>query len=537
MQNRPSKSIFDYVRACVPESGPGLRDGVYRLPDKPVPGDQLRYFREGWEIIPSRANRTELRRKLDQLVREVQFVAGGWPGSWGYARLYRSAQDPDLELLLDRLFARLRKQFRKQGPPSSLHPLGLRLATEARHRGPVKLGIVLLGLFPAEAHRDVLLTLGRHEEFTRYVAAALTNGQAEPEDALWQLARVVTGDSRIELVRRLATTHRADIRDWILREGFRNSMAYGFLAHLAATRGDLLGRLRDQPDDDLLVAAAEILTALLLGGLGPDIADYADGAAATEVLIALLEERGSHPAHLLAVNTVHRFVSRKLSERRWPPGWTPELRQDLARRCRRIMDQPHWETVVRSGLASTDPVTLGHADRAARTILGISTLPAHLRLLRERSPSGSWYSVLEQVDEQTIDEVLSVALELFPPEEIATRERNDNDTGPELRFHWQLRPILSSLRDWPGRGWPLLSAALVSPVADHRRYAVRALAGWPRKAWPPDAASRLRAAAAAEPVPELKAHMTTVLNRVPSGRSRRPSAAEETVCSRRTRER
>jgi hypothetical protein len=64
----------------------------------------------------------------------------------------------------------------------------------------------LLGLFPAQGHRDILLTLGQHEEFTLFAAVALDNGQDDADDDLWALAGSVHGWGRIHLVERLART-------------------------------------------------------------------------------------------------------------------------------------------------------------------------------------------------------------------------------------------------------------------------------------------------------------------------------------------
>ncbi|MFD1079345.1 hypothetical protein [Longispora fulva] len=81
----------------------------------------------------------------------------------------------------------------------------MRLASRSSRREPVKLGLALMGLFPVVRHRDLLFTLGRHEEFTLFAAVALANGEEDPVDDLWQLARNVTGWGRIHLVERSAT--------------------------------------------------------------------------------------------------------------------------------------------------------------------------------------------------------------------------------------------------------------------------------------------------------------------------------------------
>src|SRR5258708_2538778 len=65
--------------------------------------------------------------------------------------------------------------------------------------------------------------------------------------------------------------------DWILREGFRNSVMDEYLAYLAATRGGVLDRLRS---------------------------DYLDGAEATRTFIGLLMARAADLRHVTAADMV-----------------------------------------------------------------------------------------------------------------------------------------------------------------------------------------------------------------------------------------
>src|SRR5690606_27054057 len=105
--------------------------------------------------------------EVERLLRAVRRAATGWRRSRHDAHLAAVARDVALVAAIDPLLERLRAGRTR---PQRIYALGLRLATEGRQRGPVKLGIALLGLFPAERHRDLLLTLGRHEEFTLYAA-------------------------------------------------------------------------------------------------------------------------------------------------------------------------------------------------------------------------------------------------------------------------------------------------------------------------------------------------------------------------------
>ncbi len=60
------------------------------------------------------------------------------------------------------------------------------------------------------------------------------------------------------------------IKRWLLREGFRNSVMYEYLAATCARAGGLLAALGDDDvDRELLTGAGEILQALIAGRPGP----------------------------------------------------------------------------------------------------------------------------------------------------------------------------------------------------------------------------------------------------------------------------
>lgn len=143
------------------------------------------------------------------------------------------------------------------------------------HRGPVKFAIALLGAIRDEDAIQPIRNLGLHEEFTLYTAVALSNYYEDPEIELWELAKKVDGWGRIQLVEQLADARNSDIRNWILRDGFRNSIMYEYLAYLAATTGDLKRALsKGFVDEELLIAASEIISALIAGGPAEDMSCY-----------------------------------------------------------------------------------------------------------------------------------------------------------------------------------------------------------------------------------------------------------------------
>lgn len=505
-------TILDFLRS---QLALGADLEVVSLPDEEELDDPLRFVPGAWDgIVGHHLGGGTPRGQVAALFDAIRDACRDPASDERYAHAYELGKDPGLLDSLDPLLDRVRRGVidgEIDGQP--LPTLALRFTTTSAHRGPVKLGIALLGLFPVEPHRDVLLTLGRHGEFTLYAAVALGNGQADGTDDLWQLARHVHGWGRIHLVERLAASRREDVLDWIVRDGFRNAIMYEYLAYLAATRGNLLSRLTaTDVDEELLDAAGDLLIALCNGGPAEDITDYADGAGAAMAFLNLIKDRPGDLQWLFAVGAIRDFVNRSEPTDGWPAGWTEPVRAEIRGRCAEIIAQPRWAELARAGLDSTDAWVFGQANEAHR-ILGISTLSTLLtRLRREPLDQSGWFSAMRQIDATTIDEVIAAAVEGLPLNEIASGPADEFGLGPGHEAHRCLGIVVQDLGDWPGRGWPLIAAALASPVVSNRNMALTALAAWPREAWPAEAPAGLRAALAAEPLDTVRKRITALLD-------------------------
>jgi hypothetical protein len=214
-----------------------------------------------------------------------------------------------------------------------LHDIGAWLAEHGTSRGPVALGIILLGIGGDRRDRETLLLLGALDDVTLYAAVALKNSQPDPERALFELARRVDNWGRIHAVERLAGTTDPEIKAWLLRDGFRNGIMDEYVAYTAATTGDLLGALRaDAIDAALLDGAGGILCALLVGGPAQDIEDYADAPA---VIDRYLIHAGQAPPDLTRIALVARL-------RRYSTV------------AGALIDRPEWQQAVHDGLESDD---------------------------------------------------------------------------------------------------------------------------------------------------------------------------------------
>ena len=364
-----------------------------------------------------------------------------------------------------------------------LYELARSFVTEAPDREPVKFGIALLGLFRQPGDEELFQTLGRHDEFTLFCAVAIANASEDHDEALWTLARNVTGWGRIHVVERLARTENPAIKNWLLREGFRNSVMYEYLAGTCARAGGLLAALsEDRVDRELLTAAGEIIQALIAGGPAEGIDDYEDARPVIESYLGHMASSAETIEDFLHVNSIKGYLAEDDSRwaGRYDAGWTAGRREALRSACASILGRPEWAGRVRAKLSSEDEPAFAHADQAAKA-LGIDTWDIHWRRLQQKpADPGRWYHVMALCDEDRIGKVIEFAEANLDLAAIATGAGDELGLGRGFEPHSCLDYVLQDLRRFPGKGSALIEAGLKSPVVRNRNMAVAALAGWSR---------------------------------------------------------
>ena len=384
--------------------------------------------------------------------------------------------------------------------PERVHAVASWLATSAPDREPVKVAIALLGIVRGQNDGDVLLTLGRHEEFTLFAIVALSNRDQGGERVIFELAKNVTGWGRIHLVERLTETTNDEIRAWLLRDGYRNEIMWEYTALICARTGGLLDAVRlPDPDDALLTGAGDLLATLTAsGGPAEGMESYPDGAEAAEHWARHLRSRAEIDlAQFLNVHRIRRF----LDENDLDPeseGWRNwrERRAEIATHIDAILDRPDWPAKVRSQLEATDRVAFWTASEAAKA-LGIDAWEHFLE--RVRRGEDHWWSVMQTGDAARIDQAVAFAEERLPLREIASGPADTLGIGAEFAHHSALDFVLQGLGRFPGKGWTLIETGLRSPVVRNRNMALHALAAWPRESWPTGAESVMRRVVTEEP--------------------------------------
>ncbi len=284
--------------------------------------------------------------------------------------LYQLLQQDGLVGLID---PTLQKMLEAELPIEPyLHNFARWLAFECPDRGPVKLGIAILGLIQSPEDMDRILTLGKHEEFTLFAAVALTNAAEDPEQQLWQLAQFVDGWGKIHIVERLSGTHNPEIKKWLLREGYKNSIMYEYLAYTCAENGELKKELSQSVvEKDLLRGAGDIIEALINGGPAENMDDYADGAEAVSLYVSHMKRQTDYELRdFLVLNCIQRFLQRDEPQWGWRAknGWTEDLKANLLIDLHQIQALPHWRELVLQAQSSEDELQQWWASSVARIL-------------------------------------------------------------------------------------------------------------------------------------------------------------------------
>jgi hypothetical protein len=507
-------SILEFVRSHIDAGKPGMAEGGHTLPDEERigQGSKIRWAAGAMDGVATHHMGTGENDAAVRRTVELVLAYSRQPTATNKAAVYQHVIAEHVVSIIDPVIAAL---LNEGGiAHDRLYELSRSFVTEAPDRGPVKFGIAILGLFRQPADRELFQTLGRHDELTLFCAVALTNSSADHDEALWALARNVTGWGRIQVVERLAHTTSPAIKRWLLREGFRNSVMYEYLAGTCARAGGLLAALsEDRVDQELLTAAGGIIQALIAGGPAEGIDDYEDARPVIESYLGHMASSAETIEDFLHVHSIKGYLDE--DDARWAgrydAGWTAGCQDRLRSLCASILARPEWADRARAKLGSEDEVEFAHADQAAKA-LGIDTWDIHWRRLQQKpAEPGRWYHVMALCDGERIAKVIEFVEANLDLAAVATGAGDELGLGPGFEPHSCLDYVLQDLRRFPGRGGALIEAGLKSPVVRNRNMAVAALAAWPRGEWPGGLERALERAAQCEPDEDVRERMRKAL--------------------------
>lgn len=184
-------------------------------------------------------------------------------------------------------------EHREELDPNRLFRFALHLLRESRSVPCVKFGLSLLELVETDGTqaREVISTLALSDEFTLFCGYVIRDW-ADGEEELFRLAKVVRGWGRIFLLNQMRL-EAPEIREWLLREGWRNDILASYTAKLCAEKGGFLELLRrERLTGEELEQARGLMAGLLDEGPVRNISVMAEGETMLREYLRHIEAHG-----------------------------------------------------------------------------------------------------------------------------------------------------------------------------------------------------------------------------------------------------
>lgn len=426
---------------------------------RPVPGalDGIRVFHYVKPVVT---------QEVKQLGTLLQMVCQGeTPENMG--RLLMFLNEHLVLYLIDALLGQI-QSHELEISARNLYDVGICLMTETDLPEAVKLGISLIGILNIQRDavcREILMTLGKCEEFTLYVLVVVA-GWPYGNREIFRLAQETRGWGKIHAVERLAPDTE-EIRQWMLCKGCENEISEGYLGLTCAEGARLMEQLaRPRLDSEEFHGIGKILLGMLDEQLVPGISAWEDGTQLLEAYLAR-EEHGETLENLMVVL--------KIRERLENAELDPED-NCLSMRCEEIIEDPLWVPMVYETLENGEGDALQYACEAAEVLM---IDMADLVLARMEKEPLEWAYLAPHICKtpQMVYKLCNLYQEQLPCREMS---RVTDAAGLGAYFHAfsALEWVLQGLGQFQGFGIGLIKTALASAVIRTRNMALNILESW-----------------------------------------------------------
>lgn len=325
-------SLYKFLVEGLDEAGRLLPDHT-ALPDEKYVGKNARELsmipgaRDGFRLM-----HTHLKghpRQVEEIVQDFAHAVESFEDldlKLFYEKLATFDIMPSLELLLDAL-------AKYPLDPARVFTFAAQLALHSADRQPLKFALVVLSFYQLPEVRALALLFSQHDEFTYFSLLCLENFEDRFQSDCFMLAQCVYGWGRIHAVRALLPTlteKDENVSEWLIREGFHNTVSDGYLAASVVQQAKLLERLKaDAIDNGLLHSVAIVLAALLdPSSPGDDISQVKDGQAIIKEYLRHLagnQQTHMHQPTLIRLKSIllslDDLPDNEFLKRLWLQGW------------------------------------------------------------------------------------------------------------------------------------------------------------------------------------------------------------------------
>lgn len=343
------------------------------------------------------------------------------------------------------------------------------LLEHAAHREVVKFSITVLGCTNCEKYKELLFTLGMHEEFTLYVLFALKNGTREANDQIWRLAQSVHGWGKIAAVEKLEATT-PEIKQWLLTKGCENIIKNEYFVYMCAIKGDLPAALNSEMiSKQLYDGVGLIIQTLLHEDVEHDIEDYIFENA---ILYRFLGHARIHCQTLEDFYPLMKICKYINADEIWGERSNDCRRQQERNSIQKVIqpfiNNPKWSQIAMDTLQqdiNVKALEVAH-------FYQLDIIPNLFKML-EKHPTNSeiYFSIMNTNHRQHIIDLCVFA------------ENHLSLSSPSKEEEHCLRYTDQDLHEHAGVGLPLVQAALESDTELMQYQALSVLEEWTPSIW------------------------------------------------------
>ncbi|MCL6795172.1 hypothetical protein KDD79_00430 [Bacillus altitudinis] len=340
------------------------------------------------------------------------------------------------------------------------------LLEHAAHREVVKFAVTILGCTNCEKYKELLFTIGMHEEFTSYVVIALKNGTIQGNEHVWRLAKSVDGWGKISAVEQLEASTQ-EIKRWLLTRGCENTIMNEYLAYTCALNGDLESALsEDEISKEIYDGASLIIQALL----EDEVSNYGieEYPNASLVLCRFIHHAHKHCQSIedfYPILKINEFLNdeQEIWEDRLNASWKQDDYKAIQEAVQPFINDSRWPKLA------IDSLQQGFSSQALKIALFYRLdVIEHLFALLEKDPANSeiYFAVMDTNHYQHIRELCT-----FAETHLSLSDLSDDEVAC-------LQYIVQDLYEHDGVGLPLIQTALRSNDGNLQYHALSVLKEW-----------------------------------------------------------
>lgn len=508
---KTDESIYNFIINSLDSSGK-LKESGMELPDEPKTEGGLRYVPGMADAVFANAESALSDEELEEFSELILRSALG--DEEAESRLYENVCSRYSVLsIIDRVLGKLEED--SFSLKENLAVTAADFAFKSADRNAVKFGIALLGFCRSRDDLDGIKTLGLHDEFTLFASVAVLNMSSDTEKDLLEIAKKAEGWGRIQSVQRLAEiVQSSETADWLVYEGYKNSIMYEYLTYIAAVHGKLYERLCvPKIDRRLFESAGEIIEGLITGGPSEDMSDY-DHAALTvgqyiRHSILLADELQDY----IVLNSIKDFLEeiRDDIQNHEKNGWNQDNIADCLIDINTVMRRPEWRKKTEEALESS-VLSVFTRGKTAASIQGINCWKQIWQRLQENPESVSlWSDTVKTAPPEMADEILAFALKVIPFERLASGPVDFIGFGVDYTYYICMEYLITYLGDFPKKGAELILYGLQAPVTRTRNMCVMTLGKWGKENWSEEIRQAVETLSVIEPNPRTKSNLEKLL--------------------------